>query len=499
MRVNENYPVTFKGKFSKDILKYLPSKVVPALLGLIFIPIITRLFEPNDYGSYVLVVAIVGLLSMIPGSLLGNSIIRFFPVYEEQNKLLSFYNTLIKEMIVCVLLIAVLFFIVIQVFKTNLSLNLYYLLFIGILLFIVTSIFLILLFLLNARQKSLTYTSYSIWKVGAGLTFGVLIVLFLNRGVEGLLWGSIIALIIAIPLLYRSAFGRVSVWKGAFSKSIAVEMTKYGAPLVIASFASWILSLSDRYIINLYRGNYEVGLYSASYTLAEQAIYMICDLFILAAFPLIVSLWEKEGREATQDYVGNLTRYYLLFSFPAALGLSVLSKPTIMVFTTSAYYEGHKIIPLISFGVFLLGLQLWNIIWLILYKKTNIAMYSVLSVGFLNIGLNFLLVPKYGYMASAVATFISYACLLLVMVIISKKFFVWKFPFKSLGRIICASSLMGIIVYYIINKIAFSPLIKLLLGVCLGVLLYLGMLILLKELRWSEIRKFLLPWLKGEE
>lgn len=491
MRVNENYPVTFKGKFSKDILKYLPSKVVPALLGLIFIPIITRLFKPNDYGSYVLVVAIVGLLSLILSSLLGSAILRFFPIYEHKNKLSLFYNTLIKEMIIYILIIAVLFFAVLQVFKANFSPNLYYLMTIGILLFIVTSVFAVLLYLLNARQKAVLYTSYRIWQSGAGLTFGVLIVLFLNRGVDGLLWGAIIAPSMAIPILYRYAFGKVQVWKGSFSKSIAVERIKYSAPLVIGSFAGWILSLSDRYIINLYRGNYEVGLYSVSYTLAEQTIIIIWELFILAAYPLIVSLWEKEGKKATQEYVGNLTRYYLIFAFPAALGLSVLSKPTIMVFTSSAYYEGYKIIPLISFGVFLLGLQWWNQVWLALYKKTNIIMYSVLSAGLLNIGLNFLLVPKFGYMAAALATFISYVFLLLIVIIITRRFIVWKFPFKSLARIICASGLMGIIVYYVINKIVFLPLIKLVLGVCLGIVIYLGILILIRELRWSEIRKFL--------
>jgi len=485
--LNETAPTPSRA-FGKDILAYLPSKAVPALIGLIAIPIITRLFEPGDYGNYILVITTVGLLALIPGSLLGTAAVRFFAAYKKQSKLESFYNTLIKTTVACVAGIALVFFGVLQALRAAVPIELYHLMSIGILLFVLTSIFTIPLHVLNAKQKATLYSCFSIWQVGVGLAFGVAIVLTLKWGVDGLLWGSIGAIAIALPFLYHASFGKAAR-EGAFSKSIAIEMSKFGAPLIIGNLAAWILSLSDRYVIELYRGSYEVGLYSASYSISEQALTMLLSLFMLAGYPLIVNTWETGGKEATQEFVGKLTRYYLLIGLPAALGMSVLSKPIIVSFTGAAYHEGYRIISLVAFGTFLLGLQRCAQQGLLLYKRTNIIMYAAVSAGLLNLGLNFLLVPMYGYMAAAVTTLISYAFLLAVMVVISRRHFVWEFPFKSLGKAALASAVMGAIVYPIGNSLTSSTLVNLIAGICIGVIVYFAMLFLLREPKKEEIQE----------
>jgi O-antigen/teichoic acid export membrane protein len=485
---NETNSTSLIQKFGKDIFKYLPSKAVPALIGLLAIPIITRLFEPQDYGNYILTMTTVGLLSLIPGSLLGTSVVRFFAAYEQRSKLGSFYNTLIKGTIACVGGITIIFFGILQLVRTAITLELYHLMSIGVLLFILTSIFGILLHLLNAKQKATAYSCFSIWQVGVGLVFGVAIVLLLKQGIGGLLWGSIGAFVIALPFLFHIAFGRAPR-EGTFSKSIAIEMTKYGGPLIIVGLAAWILSLSDRYIIGLYRGSYEIGLYSASYAFGEQTIIMLWSLSMLAGYPLIVNSWETQGKAATQDFVGKLTRYYLLIGFPAALGISILAKPIIAIFTAPAYHEGYRIVPLVVFGAFLLGLQWWAQQGLLLYKRTNIITYAVVGAGLLNIGLNFLLVPEYGYIAAAATTFVSYAFLLMLMIIVSRRFFVWKFPFKSLGKITCASVVMGAVIYPVGNSLTSSTLLTLVVGISVGTVVYLLMLFLLREIQEEEIQE----------
>lgn len=475
----------------KDMAKYVPVQIVPAIVGLVSIPIITSLFNPEEYGNYILVIATVSLLSLIPGSLLGDSSVRFFSAYKNQSKLGLFYNTLIKMTAVCVISIAIMFFSILQVAKSNISSNLYYLMSIGIFLFVGGSLFAVLLCLLNAEQKAIAYSCFDIWRVGAGLAFGVALVFLLGRGVDGLLWGSIGALAIAIPLLYYVAIGKMPTKKNAFSKSIATEMTKYGGPLIIVNLAGWILSLSDRYILQLYWGSYEIGLYSASYAVSEKTLMMLTSLFMLAGYPQIVSIWESKGKDATQDFVGELTRYYLLAAFPVALGLSVLSRPVISIFTAPDYYEGYKIVPLVAFGVFLLGLQWWAQIGLALYKRTNIIMYSILGAGLLNIGLNILIVPKYSYIGAAVTTLLSYAFLLAVMLCVSKKYFVWSFPFKSLGKVATALTVMAVIVYPIGNSMTSSSLINLILGIGIGMIVYFLMLLILRELQKEEIEALL--------
>ena len=87
------------------------------------------------------------------------------------------------------------------------------------------------------------------------------------------------------------------------------------------------------------------------------------------------------------------------------------------------------------------------------YKKTHYVMFCTIISGLLNLGLNFLLIPKYGYVAAAVTTLLSYAVLMIMIIFISRKFFVWEFPFKTLGKALCASAFMGIIIYSIGNNL----------------------------------------------
>jgi len=216
---------------------------------------------------------------------------------------------------------------------------------------------------------------------------------------------------------------------------------------------------------------------------------MIASLFMLASAPIGFSIWESQGAEASREFLNKLSRYYLLIGLPAAVGLSVLAKPIISVLAAPAYFPGYKIIPLVAFGVFLVGIIHRFSEALAFYKRTDISMCCVSGAALLNIGLNFLFIPRYGYMAAAATTFIAYAADLTAMVILSRRFFVWKFPFKSLGNVTIASAIMGAAVYPVGNIVTSSILINLILGICVGVVVYAVMLFLLREPQKEEVQE----------
>lgn len=204
-----------------------------------------------------------------------------------------------------------------------------------------------------------------------------------------------------------------------------------------------------------------------------------------------MNIWEKEGKKKSQEFVSRVTRYYLIICLPAIVGLSVLAKPFIRILTSQEYYEGYRIIPLIALGAFFLGFQHRFQAGPLFYKRTDFIMFSIIVSGLVNLGLNFLLIPQYGYMAAAFTTLISYAFLLCLMIIVSRRFLVWKFPFKSLAKAICASSVMGIVVYHIGNSLTSSTSLNLILGIFVGVVAYSLMLFLLQEFKPSEIQALL--------
>jgi O-antigen/teichoic acid export membrane protein len=473
----------------RDLAKYLPAQIAPAIMGFIAIPIVTRLFPPADYGNYALVISTVSILAVIVGWL-SMSIIRFHPVYERGGRLEEFHSSVVKLLFISVFALATIFLGILFVAKSHVPAQLWHLMLVGTLFFVLTSSFQVLQSFLRARRQVSWYSGFSVWYSVAALGVGLALIMVFHYGVEGLLWGNVLSLVIAIPLLWMVVLrGRNTLRAKGISAELTKDMAKYGFPLVVGNLAAWILSLSDRYVIELYRGSQEVGIYSASYAVSQNSIMLLASLFIFAAGPLSMNIWEREGKEKSQEFVTKVTRYYLLLCLPAVVGLSVVAKPAIGVLAAPEYHLGYRIVAVVVFGAFFLGLQQMFQLGLIFYKKTGHVMIAVVISGLLNLGLNFWLVPQYGYMAAAVTTLVSYAFLLVAMIVISRRYFVWDFPFKSLGKIAVASTIMGAVVYPVGNGLTSSTLVNLILGICVGAVVYPLMLFLLREFQRQELQE----------
>lgn len=473
--------------FIEDLVKYTPAKIAPGIIGLISVPIITRLFSASDYGNYNLALASLMVLTTLFGWL-TTGIVRFFPTYEQKNKLINFYRGTISLGIYAIIIITSVFLVILSCLKPRISFKLYYLLLISAGVFIFYSLFEVCLGFLMSKREAAYYSIFSIWKSLGSLVIALILIFFLKKDIENLLWGMIVSVIIAFPFMWKKAIGIKSVLQFKIDIFLAKEITKYSLPLVIGNLAAWILSLSDRYIIQFFKGAQEVGIYSASYNISEKSITIIILLFMVAAVPISMHIWEKEGEIKSREFVTSVTRYFLIACLPAVIGLSVLSKPIINLCTAQEYHEGFRIISFVSLGAFFFGLQQRFQMGFLFYKKTHFIMLSVVVSSVLNIGLNFLFIPKYGYMAAAINTLISYILLFIAVVFLSRRFFVWEFPFKTLRKVIYASAVMGIIVYYVGNSLTHSIHINLILGICIGVTVYFLILLLLKEFSKEEIQ-----------
>lgn len=475
----------------KDVVRYLPSYVVPAVVGIVAIPVITRLFSPEDYGNYVLVMTTVSVLSALSSAWLSSAIIRFLPAYELANRVGELRATVVKLAIASIAAIIIIFVGILFLIKSRISADLYFLMRIGALVLIVTSCSQILLGFLRAERQVILYSSFQMWQSVARFGVGMAMVLVFHHGVEGLLWGAFLALAVTLPLMWKLAVGKLPLKEGCLRSRMSCEMAKYGFPVVAVNLATWVLSFSDRYMLGIFRGSQEVGIYSASYTISEHTIFMIASVFMVASAPIGFRIWETQGSQASQNFINRLSRYYILIGLPITVGLSALARSVVGILTAQAYSSGYKIVPVVAFGAFLVGITHRFSEVLTFYKRTDILMYCMIGAALLNIGLNFIFIPKYGYMAAAATTLIAYGADLTGRIVLSRRFFVWKFPFKSLGKAAVASAVMGVVVYPVGNSLTSSTLANLVLGVVVGVLVYAVMILLLREPQKEEIQGLL--------
>lgn len=431
-------------KFVKDIALYTPSQLLPALTAFITTPIMTRLFPPVEYGYWALAASISAFLVALTVSGFGSAVIRFYPFYKARSTLNVFFATLGVSISAVITVVAGVSFIIVFFLKQFLPPAMVKLLPIVMLIFVTQSVFSVFQSVLRAQGRSGSFTFFNLLITYGGLGIGLLLVVGWGLRVEGLLRGTFLALVLALPFLFLLATKRVGIHPQYFRLADAQQIWQYAWPLTLGNVAMWGLRVSDLFIISSFRPEREVGLYSVSYNISAKSIELLVGLFLLSVSPLIYNIWESEGREVTEKTLTMITRVYLLLCLPSAVGLSVLAFPFVTLLTAPDYYEGSKIVGYVVFSSFTWGLANIAMMGIAIKKQARRLAANQIAAVSVHIVLQLLLVPRFGYIASAVSTLVGYIVLLVLQTIASRPYLTWRFPFRTLCNVMAASMAMGL-------------------------------------------------------
>ena len=473
----------------KDIAKYLPSHVVPAMVGIVLLPILTHAFSPDQYGDYILVRSLITILCTISVGWVAAAVIRFYASCDVEDTLQVMYTVttlLTAGSVTCVILVVAAALVVLAWFGPSL---LYDLLWVGLAVLAVEAPMQVLMGLMRARRQAGWYSAMSVSMCVGRLGLVLGLVVWLGFGVSGLLWAGFLAGMLSLPvawLVVRKRPGSVKPGSRKVMLQVVGGMTAYGLPLVVVQLAGWVIMLSDRYVIKWFCQSAEVGIYSAGHAVAQKGILFIVALFAMASTPILFGIWEKKGPEQAAKYLSRLCRYFLLVGLPAAVGVSALARPLMSLLTAPDYFAGHRIIPIVALSMLTIGVTNWYGAVLTCYKKTRPIMYCNLFCGALNFGLNMLLVPMFGYMAAAVTSLVSFVLDLAIKVVLSRRHLVWRFPLGSLLRIAGAAGIMAAVLYKIGEDIARWGIVGVLIGIFTGTVVYAASLFILGEVNPQE-------------
>ncbi|PYQ57240.1 MAG: hypothetical protein DMF58_18750, partial [Acidobacteria bacterium] len=95
-------------------------------------------------------------------------------------------------------------------------------------------------------------------------------------------------------------------------------------------------------------------------------------------------------------------------SLPAATLAWALARPLLLFAVPPAYVSGAEVVPWVVFSGVFLGLQHRFQAGIVAARKTERISYAALAGLAVNLGLNFLFVPRFGMYAAAVTTLIGY-------------------------------------------------------------------------------------------
>ena len=455
------------------------ANILISLSGLIFIPIITKNFSTSDYGVWAQVNTLVALVPNIVNLGLPYTMVRFLAAEKDKEIIRqSFYS-----MMALVLASTIVMIVVFIVFSTQIANAL----FDGSMqiMWIVTGIAffscinLMLLSYFRTFQQIAYYSIFLVLQTYIGV--GVSIVLTLLKYpievvVLGLLSGYLIVFIVMALLILKQLGFTLKF------KSLTEEL-KFAIPTVPNNVSSWVVDSSDKFVIGICLGSAAVGCYSPGYALGSILLMFLTPFAVLLP-AVLPEYFESGDMDKVDTFLTYSMKYYLLITVPAAVGMSLLSKPLLYILTTTIIADsGYMITPLVALGAIFMGIYgiVNNII--ILEKKTSILGYIWITVAVLNIVLNIFAVPYLGIYGAGLATLVCYFLAFLVTMFYSSKFARLPFDVKSIIKILISSAIMGVFVY-ITNP---QGIINSLIVILISVLIYFVVLFLLKGIDKKEI------------
>jgi len=385
-----------------DLFYHMLFQGVPILIGFFMLPIYSTHLTTGEYGQYSIVMATLNVLAIITVNWINVSTLRFYSEFyerREENKLVSiaFLSLGATTLMGSLLLILIhglriipleyLFIIILMFFTMNIEK-------------------LILAYFQAARQvktKTLIKTFYIV------LRFGIIILFIvgLQYNYLGIFYGNLIgslAVILVVLILRRIKVQKLRKedWKAA------KKFLSYGAPFIWIIGVHWVITISDRYMIQFILGSSEVGIYSLNYSLAEKIILPIITIFVGTAAPIIFQQKEKGALIDAGQTLRQIYKLFLLLLLPSVVGMSLISREIGALFIRNEFQEGLSIIPVIGFSLLFLGIRQYHNISLEIEKKSKVIAQISVMAGLINIILNLILINAFGYMGAAYATLISH-------------------------------------------------------------------------------------------
>ena len=238
---------------------------------------------------------------------------------------------------------------------------------------------------------------------------------------------SVVTFLMLLPEMIKS------VW--IFDKSLWKQMMIYGLPLLIAGLAGMTNETIDRILLkHLLPSNVnsssELGLYGAFYKLSILMILFI-QTFRFAAEPFFFA--QEKEKNARKVYADVMKYFVIITSF---IFLSVsLFYDFIILFLGENYHDprGFKVVSILLAANLFLGIYYNLSIWYKLSEKTKYGAYLSMFGAVITLCLNFILIPKIGFVGSAWATLICYVSMTVASYYLGRKHYKIPYPLKRIS------------------------------------------------------------------
>jgi O-antigen/teichoic acid export membrane protein len=424
------------------------SNIFGRFLNYLLTPLLTTIFASQKYGDISILFASAAFLQVVYTYGMETSYFRFSTLHPER----EVYNTGLSTLVVTTILFTAILFIPVQSLANYMEIGSHPEYIQWVLLIVALDTLAVIPFSKlrhEGRPRKFAFIKILNILINVGLVVFFLVyckgqhekgaenffaVLYDPRIDIGYVFiAQLVASAVTLLLLWKEFTSFSFVWNGKLIR----EMLIYTAPLVIVGFGGMINETIDRFMItSMYPGSSEEarsanGIYSANAKLAI-IITLFITAFRMGAEPFFFKQAKEENAQRTYARVMKFFVIACCLCFLSVMLFLDVWKYFMGVRKHPEYLEGLKIVPLLMLDKIFLGIYYNLSIWYKLTNKNMMAAYLTIAGAILTISINWLLIPRIGYVGCAIASFVCYGFMMTTSYILGQKYFPVPYAWKKL-------------------------------------------------------------------
>ncbi|KXK04634.1 MAG: polysaccharide biosynthesis protein [Chlorobi bacterium OLB4] len=472
---------------SQDTVIYGISTMVSRFFTFLLVPFYTNVFPPSDYGIITNVFAYIAMLNVFFSIGLESGYFKFASTLELGDRKENFSQPFIIIFTNSFVLSVLIFFFapnLTGIFLLSSSQSLLVKLAAAILFF--DAICLVPFAYLRLQRKAKKFALLKVINICIMFILNLILILVLKLGIEAVFIGNLIASAVTFILLIPDVLTNLRL---SLNKHLIRELIFFSLPYIPAGIASNIIQVINRPLLLKYSGEETLGIFQANYKLGIFVMLFV-SIFEFAWRPFFLN--HAKDPDAKNLFSKVLTLFVIAAStlflvislyIPDVVKMELPFKGNLI---GEKYWVGLNIVPVVLFSYILYGIYINLMAGIYIEKKTKYLPLITGIAAVTCIASNAILIPLFGMIGSAFATFLSYLMMMIFIYYFSQKYYHVNYEKSKIVSILLLAVVFYLPTYILEFNGALNLIFKtILLMIFIGVLNFTGLFKLssLKNLR----------------
>lgn len=271
--------------------------------------------------------------------------------------------------------------------------------------------------------------------------------LIYNPGVGvGYIFGlNLVCKIAIVPFFLPELTG----FKYILDVALMKRMLRYSWPILVLGIAGILNQTADKIIFplvygDIQEGQVQLGIYGACVKIA-MIMAMITQAFRYAYEPFVFG--KSKDKDSKSTYAKGM-KFFIIFTLLAFLCVMAWLD-ALKYIIAPGYWAGLRTVPIVMAAEIMMGIYFNLSFWYKLIDKTIWGAWFSLAGCAVLLVINFVFIPKYGYMACAWGGFAGYGTSMLLSYLVGQKKNPINYPIRSILTYIGLALLLTAIMIFI--------------------------------------------------